>query len=311
MDSPATCVVCGSDVFRKLFSHFDNAYFVNKKRFKLIECVSCGTATVANKPNHAELKKYYESNYYSYDTSSSLFFKLKGEWIKFWGKLPAKVSNRFLFMNLYTKVKGKGLKVLDVGCGDGSSLRALKTLGFSKLYGTEIDQKNCDKLNEKGITAYCTNDVTTLKVKDKTFDLIRMSHVLEHVYNPDETLSFLYKKLKLSGEFIMGVPNFHSTCSVLFGRHFCALQLPTHLFHFNKKSVKKILEKNGFKVKKIKTTGYSGFSYSLLNYIKHKTNRKELPFIVSLLFVFPLIPLDLLMNIIGRRYIINVRAVKV
>ncbi len=306
------CDICASpQTFEILISHHDNNYFVDKIIYKLIRCTNCSVATISNKPTQQQMGKYYQKNYYSYDTTSSIFFRMKHAWSKFAGNLNnTALANRLLFGGLYILPTRKRAKALDVGCGDGSALQSLGELGYADLTGTEISKDVCKKLEEKGITAYCGSDITTLKLKTNEYDLVRMSHVLEHVYNPRETLHFLRKTIAPGGHLLIGVPNFGSPAAKLFGRYFCALQMPTHLHHFNKKNLKKLLKDEGYVVNRMKTTGFSGVSYSIIVLIKDKWGKQKIPIIVSTLVIIALVPIEIILNLFGKGYIINVHAVK-
>lgn len=307
------CEVCDKEThFSELFSHYDNTYFLNDEIFRLIRCENCDLVTIENKPSALDSEKYYQSDYYSYDTSSNIFSKLKESLSKLASLIPGTLfAEKVLFNSLYQKVAHPNSYALDLGCGDGSALATLKKLGFIELYGTEIDKEQCARLAQNGITSYCTNNVTTLDLANKKFDLIRISHVLEHLHNPRSTLKFLHGKLKDSGTMMIGVPNFDSIISKIFGRYFCGLQLPTHLYHFNKKNLRELLESEYYKIIKLKTTGFSGISYSLLTILKDKFRIKDVPQIFSIAIILLFLPLEIILTLTGQGYIINLQAEKV
>jgi 2-polyprenyl-3-methyl-5-hydroxy-6-metoxy-1,4-benzoquinol methylase len=306
------CNICGATKdFTTLWSHHDNNYYVDSKEFTLIECNTCHVATIKNKPTADQLKKYYERNYYAYDTSGSVFFRLKEKWVKWAGNIKSDyLANKLLFSFLYMRPNVSNGKVLDVGCGDGSALLALQWLGFKHLSGSEINPTICKKLRQKGIATYCTPDITTSKLEKQSFDLIRLSHVLEHVYNPRETIAFLREKLVEGGSLVIGVPNFNSLAARTFGRYFCGLQLPTHLYHFNSKNLKQLLNDEGYLVRQVRTTGFSGISYSLITVLKDRGQVKNVPSIISLPLVLIFLPFELILNFFGQGYIINIEAKK-
>lgn len=305
------CNICAGREYFPLFSHHDNNYFVDKTRYDLIRCSNCGVVSIRNKPTPRKLKKYYESNYYSYDTASSIFFRMKNRWYGLVAKIGNRtLANRLLFGGLFILPRHSHAKALDLGCGDGTALLFLRELGFKELFGTEINKAVCQKLEAKGVTSFCTDDVTTLKNQRRMYDLIRMSHVLEHLYNPRETLKFLNDAMVPRGDLLIGVPNFNSPAARIFGRYFCGLQLPTHLYHFNKDNLKELLERQGFEVKKIATTGFSGISNSILTLTKDRWGKRKIPGFVTIILILGLVPLEVLLNITGQGYIINIHAVK-
>lgn len=293
----------------KVLTHHDNNYFVDEKKYTVVRCQICSLGFISNPPSRNRISNYYKSNYYAYDAGNNIFFKLKNVAYLLSSKLPTFIERKILFGGLYVRAKLPHQNVLDIGCGDGSALQKLKSLGFDKLYGTEIDLGQCYRLKKAGITAFNTNDLTTLSTTQR-FDVVRMSHVLEHVYNPKETINKTKQLLKNNGILLIGVPNFDSPASKISGKYFCGLQLPTHLFHFNKRSLRKLLEDEGYKIVNMRTTGFSGFSYSLVTFMKEKYRLRSTSKYAILFIVLLGTPIDFVFNIFSKGYIINVMAIK-
>ena len=254
------------------------------------------------------MARYYSSNYYAYETETNIFFKIKKLIHSIKLSLPKNMSKGMLLNDLYVFATDGESRVLDIGCGDGHALLELKDLGFEELYGSEIDEKSKPRLEAKGIKALVTNDITKEKLPSD-FDLVRLSHVLEHLYNPYETLQYSNALLRNGGRIVIGVPNFDSPARKLFKEYFCGLQLPTHLYHFTPTTLSKMLEINGFKIEKLKTTGFSGFSYSIVIFLRQKLSIK-LPSIIETIFVVALSPMDIILNVFGKGYILVVEAKK-
>ncbi len=302
------CNICGKEKFKKVLSHYDNMSYVDDIFYNLVECINCSLVTIENKQKVEDIGKYYANNYYAYTASKNIFFILKNIMIDFSSKLPF-VGEKIMLGQMYLKADKKNMSVLDIGCGDGYSLEMYKKFGFENLYGTEIEENLCKMLESKNIKVFKTLDITEIKF-DKKFDVVRMSHVLEHVYNPSEQLDYIYKNLlKDDGKLIIGVPNFCSCAQKCFGKYCCALQLPTHLYHFNKKTLREILIKNNFKINSIFTTGFSGIAYSFITILKDKY-RINLHKYISLLLVLVFLPIEILLNMFGFGFILTVIATK-
>lgn len=112
-----------------------------------------------------------------------------------------------------------GQKVLDIGCGDGYLLEALRQKG-ALVSGIDISEEGARKCRQKGIEV-AVADISLEKApfQDKTFDTVILLDILEHVYDPDPLLE---KAIRLSKKhIIISVPNFNSLparIQVLFGR---------------------------------------------------------------------------------------------
>lgn len=73
----------------------------------------------------------------------------------------------------------KDIRILDIGCGNGQMLYALKHRGYNNIYGIDLDPDAVRWANENGID--CQNiDVSEYRT-ECSFDFITMNHVLEHL----------------------------------------------------------------------------------------------------------------------------------
>ena len=79
-------------------------------------------------------------------------------------------------------------KVLDIGCGDGSVLNLLSKRKFAKeLYGLEISQSGVEQTKKRNIPGLVECKLFSgyqLPYLDKEFDLVILTHVVEHLEHP-------------------------------------------------------------------------------------------------------------------------------
>ncbi len=95
-------------------------------------------------------------------------------------------------------------QVLDVGCGYGRFLKPLTTLGY-KVTGVEINEDIVLDLQKKNLNSILPQE---LDVQDKQYDLILMSHIIEH-FSPNDLLPFMdnyLSRLKVGGHLIILTP---------------------------------------------------------------------------------------------------------
>jgi SAM-dependent methyltransferase len=144
-------------------------------------------------------------------------------------------------------------------------------------------------------------------LKADSLDVVRMYHVLEHVYDPKSEIKSTYNILKKHGQLFIGVPNFDSIYRKIFGRYFFALQLPTHISHFNKYTIRKLLEDEGFTVQKIKTGGWFGLAQSLKILLQVKTGF-ILPNIVLFGLTIIFLPISFIVLIFDSGPVMNIHA---
>ncbi|MEW6410071.1 MAG: class I SAM-dependent methyltransferase [Nitrospirota bacterium] len=99
-----------------------------------------------------------------------------------------------------------GKKLLDVGCGTGwFSLRAIRE--GAEVVSVDIGHTLLKKVSEKCDSKKAVSDVLSLSIKDKAFDYILMTEVIEHTSNPRNAIAEIHRVLKNNGTLIMTVPN--------------------------------------------------------------------------------------------------------
>jgi len=94
-----------------------------------------------------------------------------------------------------------GLKILDVGCGNGKVDGYLRGMGHSV---TGMDINDSLKYSAQNIKV----DINVVwPVGDKIFDVIICTDVIEHLYDPVHVLKESLRVLKDGGQLILGIPN--------------------------------------------------------------------------------------------------------
>jgi SAM-dependent methyltransferase len=93
------------------------------------------------------------------------------------------------------------------------------------------------------------------------FDLITLSHVLEHLPEPRLALTEIHRWLRADGRVRIWVPNVESAESRLFGALWYGLDVPRHLVHYSPRTVKQLLDDTGFEVERV-VPEYQGISLS-------------------------------------------------
>lgn len=99
--------------------------------------------------------------------------------------------------------KKKFAKVLEVGAGDGSILKYLNEANFSaEIHAIEISQSGVDQIEKKKISnlkSVQVFDGYRIPFEDNEFDLVILSHVLEHV----EFERILLREIKRVSEYVV------------------------------------------------------------------------------------------------------------
>lgn len=111
----------------------------------------------------------------------------------------------------------KNAPILDVGCGFGQMLMRLKDAGYSKIKGIDIGNESVDFCRKSGLDVVQIQSIKEFsELSQQRFQLILMSHVLEHIPKDEviENLMAIRGMLLPGGSFIVMVPNAQSATGV-------------------------------------------------------------------------------------------------
>ncbi len=143
---------------------------------------------------------------------------------------------------LYSKKHIVGKNLLEIGVGAGQSILWFEEEGFD-VKGIEPDGRNVSMINRKLKTGKVIESSVEDFSTEEEFNVIWMSHVLEHLIEPDKFLKNIKMNLKKDGVFFIEVPNCEYKPMLE-----NSIKKNPHLFHFTKKSLSKLVENLGYKI---------------------------------------------------------------
>jgi len=139
----------------------------------------------------------------------------------------------------------KNRYICEIGSGYGKLLKHMEVLGFKKLIGMESSFHRAEIAQKayglRILNASFEDSVVQTELKKLApFSLIFSHHVLEHSYNPAEIIK-LSSALQGNNDYlILSLPNLEEEASM------AVLAFLPHLHSFTKKSLEKLLNKNGY-----------------------------------------------------------------
>jgi len=254
MKQISNCPVCGSASFNSFLTCKDHT--VSQDNFNIVSCSSCSLKFTNPIPHPVDLGKYYKSeDYISHsNTNKGLISKA----YKFVRNYTLKGK-----LNLIQKYVSRGT-ILDYGCGTGMFLKVCHDNGW-KAYGMEPDEGARKLGAEMGLNVFSDKERVNTYTNNQTFDIITLWHVLEHVTDLEETLSFFKEKLNKEGALIIAVPNYTSCDAKHYKEFWAAYDVPRHLYHFEINTIQKLLSKHGFSLAETMPMKFDSFYVSLLS----------------------------------------------
>lgn len=229
------CPVCESAQF---------AVLTRTDRYRMgvvtCQCQGCGLVMTNPMPSEAALGKFYRDDYRIYyrkvDKPSEVHARQYG--------LTERAQYTAGFL------KGAGLlagnpRTLDVGCAEGSLLRAIGALepGTTRV-GIEPNPHFREFARTwAGAKVYTSLD-DVQRAGDLKFSLILVNHVLEHIRDPGGFLTYLTQLLLPNGAIYVDVPDATRYVSI------DDLHL-AHLYHFSPTSFSNLARKSGLTAQRI------------------------------------------------------------
>lgn len=137
-------------------------------------------------------------------------------------------------------------RLLDLGCGNGEFVARMGEAGWA-AEGLEVDAEAVRFARDAGLTVR-HEALTESTFPAQYFDAITLSHVIEHLHHPAETLRLCRRILRPGGVLWIATPNLGALGHERFGADWLGLDAPRHLVLFTPESLRGLLEGLGFAV---------------------------------------------------------------
>lgn len=238
-----------------------------------------GYYEIQNKPSSDELKSFYAEKYFQterggyesrYSPDELSFFRNKDEQKKI----------------VIDKIRGESLgSILDIGCGEGHTLENFDSFGW-QVTGIDYSVFGCEKMNPNQLKNLVAGDLYDslegLINQNKTFDVVWMNNLLEHVIDSVEILTLSKSLLNKGGVLVIQVPNdFSKYQAFLESKGYIKdkfwITYPDHLNYFTRDSLNNLCSSCGLEEKFV----FADFPIDLFisnmnsNYILDKSKGKS------------------------------------
>lgn len=215
--------------------------------FRNILCENCGLLITNPRIDNKSLPLYYNEIYHPLVVGipkgkiiENLFCERQGEYI-------------FKYCEeVILSLKKTSLKIIEIGCANGSNLIEIEKLcneiGIEcDLFGTEYEEENAKKALQKGVKII-NSDLGVIIEEEHEFDIVILSHVLEHFAGLNKVIKQIKKILKKDGFVYVEVPGLMNKEMIKRNYHgdFIDYTVHAHMYNFNLESLKRVFEFNGF-----------------------------------------------------------------
>jgi hypothetical protein len=208
--------------------------------YTIVACQRCGSVHADTPGSQADYDRYY-SEFSRYEDPS---IATGGGDSESDAQRIFETTNRLI---PFLTIRGGNVNILDIGCARGGILKALRQNGFSNLHGMDPSPACTTHLLSQGIQASCgaLSDLDSLG-EYQPFDLIILSHVLEHLLDVSLPIRHLRSLLASNGLLYVEVPDasrYVDNPAVPFYYFDCE-----HINHFSKETLDTLATLHGFKV---------------------------------------------------------------
>jgi len=218
-------------------------------------CRACRYARVVGEFTADQVASFYTSGYHTHEETDA----------------PAKPTlwlDRLLFHLAWRRDRGLDLAanevprtkehpaLCDVGCGAGLMMAKFKQAGY-QVVGIEPDAAARAIASKNGEVLEGTAETSPVALGGRQFDVVLLSHVLEHCIDLVSALRSVKRLLAADGTAILEVPNNGSVAAEMLGPEWFFADIPRHLHFFTEGSLRAALGMAGLRVTRTLYTGYA------------------------------------------------------
>lgn len=277
------CDLCGSTGSDLLLSNLSDRLHHLPGVFALQRCRECGLVRLSPRPASTSVHLYYPAEeYYAYERvatdsdhhrRSGLGDRLRSialdRYRYYDGDLPLRsrvvpsrlrraIARRATYgLEGFPRRVDRG-RALDVGCGNGRFLDRLRGHGWDVI-GVDTSPAAAAAANEVFGIQVLVGTLEEADLPGRSFDFIRMSHLVEHLDRPVTTLRHVARLLRPGGQIYIETPNIESLGFWWTKEYWFPLEVPRHLWLFSVETLGNALEASGFSILQLETRGFPTF----------------------------------------------------
>ena len=222
------CLLCAAVELGMLYDNVRDRFGVAPGTYRFLQCRACGSATLDSPPSTESLAALYPERYTfnRADGEPSLLRSALAavEWRLFYA--PTYRRRVAIFRRLTGLRHGR---VLEIGCGSGLLLVALRNVGF-QVEGVELSASDAARGRARYGLSIREGRVESLPLERGRYDAVILVNVLEHILDPAALVRRALEILRPGGCLVAGVPVVDSAYARWLGAHWGAVtEAPRHV----------------------------------------------------------------------------------
>jgi len=223
------CPLCGGNHFTELYS----------LEVPVVRCENCSLVFLNPQPQ-VEHQKFYDETYY--DGTSIKKGSEDNEDVLEAKKIEKRLESCQAVVDRVERCLPEPGSWLDIGCGPGFLLSQARGRGWqcTGLDSSPFAPKFAR--DQFGLEDVHTGLIEDVDFKGKTFDVISMQHVIEHLYEPVPTMREIIKLLKPGGVLYLETPDITSGSALLDGADWLHIKIPEHVLYFSQDTLERLMQ---------------------------------------------------------------------
>ena len=250
------CLFCGV---------VDERLRFREEPFRVVQCRRCGLTYVNPRLPAERLHEMYQEEYWSSVSAKEFGY-------------TAYIADQPLYRRTYRRrmpvirrYKPQPGAVLDVGCAAGFFLSVAAEEGWRPT-GIELSAPMADyAARTLKLQDVRRGDLLSLDLPEQSFDVITLWDVIEHLEDPPAHLRAAKRLLKRDGVLVIETQNVASCFARLLGRKWQHFKHAEHLYHFEPKTLSRLLSEAGFEV--LENTPALGGKYVSMDFLVERVGR--------------------------------------
>jgi len=213
----------------------EHRHLFSKNECDIFQCEACGLARA--EVSNFDPRRYYTSDYFSGAHPDGYADYRSAEPI-----LRREFAHT---VGLVRRLRATG-RLLEIGCAYGFFLEEARP--FYDVAGMEIAEDAADFCRQRGLNVLTGEVDESSLARLGPMDVIMLLDVIEHLPDPQETLSLCRSHLNPGGIVVITTGDFASLYARLSGPHWRLMTPPQHLWYFTPESMRRLSRSLGLRL---------------------------------------------------------------